>query len=121
MPAGVPDAPDLVEVRLRTGTEPTHERLECLGVGSILRLELAQFRLGAAQHELSERRGFRAEACAQWLERSGERRSLGDRVSRVRRRHSASVAPCSTGPVSSDQADFITGQPLSVSSGLTIA
>jgi hypothetical protein len=48
MPAGVADAADLVEVGLLTATEPIHKRLECLGLGSILRLELAQLRLRAS-------------------------------------------------------------------------
>lgn len=91
MPAGVADAADLVEVGLRTGTEPGHERLECLRVGSILCLELAQLRLRASQDELRKRRGFRAQARAKWLERSGKCGSLGDRVSRVGRRHGGEV------------------------------
>ena len=67
-------------------------------MGSILRLELAQLGFSASQHELRERRGFRAQAPAKRFERSRKCRSLGDRVSRVRRRHRASVAPCSTDP-----------------------
>jgi hypothetical protein len=60
MAAGVADAADLVEVWLRTGTEPTDERLECLRMGSILSLELAQRRLSPSQDELRKRRGSRA-------------------------------------------------------------
>ena len=96
MPAGVADAADLLEVGLGTGAEPVDERLECVRVGAILCLELAQLRLRASHHELGERRGVRPQACAQRLERSGNRGSLSDRVPGVRRRYESSVAPYST-------------------------
>ena len=96
MAAGVADAADLVDVGLRTGTEPIHERLECSRMGSILRLEFAELRFRASQDKLRERRGLRAQARAKRFERSRKRRSLGDRMSGVRRRHRASVAPYST-------------------------
>ena len=96
MAAGVADAADLLEVGLGTGAEPIHERLECVRMGAILCLELAQLRLGASHDELGERRRVRPQACAKWLERSGQRGSLGDRVPGVGRRHTSSVAPYST-------------------------
>jgi hypothetical protein len=98
MPAGATDAADLLEVGLGPGTQPIHERLERVPAGSILCLELAQLRLGAAQDELGKRRGVGAQSRAKRLERSGKRGSLGDRVMGMRRRRRPSVPPCSTDP-----------------------
>lgn len=104
MPAGVADAADLVEVGLRTVTEPIHKRLECLRMGSILRLEFAQLRLRAPQDELRERRGCHAQARAKWFERSRKCRRLRDRMSGMGRRHRTSVAPYSTGSLRTGRA-----------------
>ncbi len=96
MPTGVPDSVDLVEIRLGTRTQPIHERVQRLCLGSIPCLEFAQLCLGAAEHELCERRSMNAQPRTKRLEGGGECWRLGDRMSRVRRRHPASVAPYST-------------------------
>ncbi len=58
MSGGVADAGDLLEVGLGTVAEPSCERLECVGMGAILCLELAQLGLRASHDELGERRSI---------------------------------------------------------------
>ena len=87
MSAGVPDAMDLVEIRCRPRAQPVNERLEGPSLSAILCLELAELCFGTTQNELGEGRRVGAEPLAKWLECGGERRRLGDRVSRMRRGH----------------------------------
>lgn len=93
MSAGVPDAMDLVELRCRPRAQPISERLEGPSVSAILCLELAELCFGTTQNELGERWRVGAEALTKRLECGGERRRLGDRVSRMRRGH---TDECST-------------------------
>lgn len=96
MPAGVPDALDLVEIRWRSRVQPIDERLEPSRTGSIFCLELAKRCFGTAQDEFGERRRISAKPHAKRLECGCESGRFGDRVSRMRGRHAASVAPYST-------------------------
>ena len=93
MSAGVPDAIYLVEIRRRPRAQPISERLEGPSLSAILCLELAELRFGTTQNELGEGRRVGAKPLTKRLECGGENRSLGDRVSRIRRRH---IAECST-------------------------
>jgi len=87
MSAGVPDAMDLVEIRCRPCAQPISERLKRPSLSAILCLELAELCFGTTQNELGERRRVGAEPLTKRLEYGGERRRLGDRVSRMRRGH----------------------------------
>lgn len=85
------NAVDLLEIGLGARTKAINERLECLSVGTVLGLELPQLGLRASQYELGERRGVCAQTRAKRPERSGKRRSLGDRVAGMRGRHGGLV------------------------------
>ena len=93
MSAGVPDAMDLVEIRCRPRAQPISERLEGPSLSAILCLELAELCFGTAQNELGQGRRVGAQPLTKRLECGGERRRLGDRVSRMRRGH---IDECST-------------------------
>ena len=96
----MPDALDLVEIRWRSRAQPIHEGLERSSAGAILCFELAKLGLSATQDEFGERWRISAEPRTKRLEYGGERWCLGDRMSRMGRRHAASVAPYSTAMVS---------------------
>lgn len=93
MSAGVPDAMNLVEIRCRRRAQPIDERRKGVSLSAILCLELTKLRFGTTQYELGERRRVAAQPLAKRLERGGERRCLGDRVSMMRRGH---ADECST-------------------------
>jgi len=89
----MPDALDLVEIRCRSGAQPVNERLEGSSTRTIVCLEFTKLRLGTSQHELGERRGVGTEPRAKGLQRGSQSRGLGDRMSRMGRRH---ADECST-------------------------